>query len=636
MANWDFKLNALKPLKRKRIFDERVCTFDIETTRWDDPEDMIGWSEEKIINTWHNHPIIPTLLTFYDGEETFYFDKPTMLLDFVKFFCQKKYRSRPCFVHNGGKFDLVMLYAHLLADKHFFNNYKIKHPMQKARIMALILSNIEKRKKTGNTWILRDSFCLLPYSLPYLCKTFKPKRRKLKMPKCKYEENKSLWQEYCAYDCYSLREIILKFGEVINKLGGTCDGYTIPSIAMKTFRLSYQTQDYETYYEYNHMFRTEAYFGGRCEVINAYARPRGYTYSCYDINSMYPYVMYKNKFPISKPRRIHYNHADECFGKVGIMECDVQAPLNLDIPILPVHFNKKLYFPLGQWKAMYDFSLVEFALKHGYDIIPLRAWEFDSDYIFKPYIKKLYPLKLANKGNALGEIAKLLQNSLYGKTGEKEEREELVFQPEDIKDLIPYDEKHGFYIKKYNRFSPYHLPAIALRVCALAQIELYKLFEEVELRQGHVLYCDTDSVMTDVPLNTGLELGELKEECQFTEGIFLRPKLYYLKTIKKPGKKLIHKKAIKGFSNYFKKHMTYDMLYNALITGDTSKFYENVVRPTTLKEISTRSLSGFNTLVEKNSIQHPYDKRKLMPDFTTKPYTYQELLEMVKPISCMV
>jgi len=42
---------------------------------------------------------------------------------------------------------------------------------------------------------------------------------------------------------------------------------------------------------------------------------------------------------------------------------------------------------------------------------------------------------------------------------------------------------------------------------------------------------DTDSVVLTKPLSAGLigpELGQMKLECEITEGIFIRKKLYYI------------------------------------------------------------------------------------------------------------
>lgn len=49
----------------------------------------------------------------------------------------------------------------------------------------------------------------------------------------------------------------------------------------------------------------------------------------------------------------------------------------------------------------------------------------------------------------------------------------------------------------------------------------------------NVYYCDTDSIMTseDLPSNmVGKELGQWKLEHNLEEGIFIAPKIYYIKT----------------------------------------------------------------------------------------------------------
>ena len=613
MAPYKFVPYFLSPVKTRKVLD-KIATVDLETSSWLD--DAYKKNEDWVIERYHNRPIVPFLVTYWDGVHLRQYDGDRCVKDFLKDHLTFKNRGIITFAHNGGKFDFNGLYHAYVTDDFLKDHFTIKPLVSHGRILCLKFHDLSKK----NMWEFRDSFSLLPKSLASLCESFKPLHMKLEMPKTTYKKDPETWKRYNANDCYSLYEILQKFSSVIADVGGSI-GLTTAGTAMATFRKRFLKQDIPTYFAYNTFYRENAYYGGRTETFVLHAPKTGQPYYDYDVNSMYPYVMRENKFPTGRPVSVRYTDADECKGKCGIMECEVQTPPDMDIPLLPYRdpLYRKLLFPLGTWKACYEFSFIEKAIDYGYHIKPLRTWEFEEEkQLFKDYIDYFYEIRMQSQTKGEKDIYKLMMNSLYGKFAERSKRQELITDPDaDITGLYPYDTFFGYCIREYERFSSYHLPAISIRVTALAQLRLFDYMEQIQKTYGgRILYCDTDSIMTDVRIPTSERLGDLKVECDFIRGVFPSQKLYMLDTYEQ-GKRIV---KMKGFSRSFQRHMQdYETWEEALLTGDWSKFREVQVRVASINEIRVRNLDGFTTLVQPRAVRGLTEKREILPDYNTKP-----------------
>jgi len=621
----DFRPATLNPLKKTYEL-KNIAVMDIETDRWLDYHELKGIPIEDLKRDWHDRRLPPFLICWYDHgtKEERAFDGPTCMKDFLSFYLTRKYRDKITYAHNGGQFDFTSLHETLVKNR-CFNDYIPQIIYVNGGMMILRI----KDRSGKHTWQFRDSLYLLKHPLKDLCKSFNPTVKKLKMPEAPpgmtstehYRQNKKEWQEYCLNDCKSLAEILTIFNDLIVKTIGGSMGATSSSTAMRTFRLKYLKMSLPTYFQWNNFIRL-GYYGGRTEVFDMYAKFKGEPYYYNDVNSMYPSVMYDNIYPVSEPKRVNYTDPWDCAGRCGMMECEVVTPEDLKIPVLPyrdVENYNKLIFPLGQWKANYEFSLIEKALELGYKIKPLRTIEFKGAPLFKEYIDTIYPMKQKSTG-AMREITKLLLNGLYGKFGEHSEREIVITEPEaDILGTYPIpNDPMGYTTKKIVKYCAHHLPAIAVRVTALAQLRLYKAIEHIQTRKGTVYYTDTDSIISDIPLPTSDRLGEWSLKEEITRGVFFAPKAYCYEYIK-DGKPMIEQK-LKGFSHDFTKTLTFEDFRKALPPwNDYTVFDEPSIGPASFKEISTRHLCGFSTVVKTRNIRKGYDKRMVNTDYTTEP-----------------
>lgn len=611
-----FKPACLTPLSKAYEL-KNIAVVDIETNRWLDYDELKDIPYEKLKKKWHGKPLKPFLICWYDhvtkNERSF--DGPECIKDFLTFYLVKKNRDKITYAHNGGGFDFNAIYQTLVSEPCFSGFYpNIVHV--NGGIMVLRIHD-----KNKHSWQFRDSMYLLKHSLERLCASFNPSVKKLTMPPYPYQKHRQAWQQYCMNDCKSLAEILTMFSDlIVHQIGGSM-GMTSSSTAMRTFRHKFLHRELPTYFERNNFVRL-GYYGGRTEVFNMDAPYRGEPYYLVDVNSMYPSVMHDNIFPVSIPKRVVYQDPWDCTGRCGMMECEVVAPKDLNIPLLPYRDEEnmgKLIFPLGHWKGVYEFSLIEKALELGYKIRPLRTLEFEGDYLFREYIDTIYPIK-QNSTGALYEIAKVLQNGLYGKFGEHSERQVLITDPEaDILGTfpVPYDEM-GYTTKTLVKYAAHHLPAIAVRVTALAQLKLYAGIEHIMNRGGTVYYTDTDSMVIDKKMNTSNRLGDWGMKTEMTRGVFFAPKAYCYEYLKDGELKIEQK--LKGFSHDFTRTLTFDDFHKALPPwNDYSSFEENSMHPSSFKEISTRHLNGFSTVVKTRTIQKGYDKRTANPDYSTVP-----------------
>jgi len=293
----------------------------------------------------------------------------------------------------------------------------------------------------------------------------------------------------------------------------------------------------------------EGYFGGRTEIYRMHLPDA--KYYCFDVNSLYPYVMHDNEFPICKPV-IETSPIKDCYlDGQGITKAKIVAP-KMYLPVLPVKYDHKLYFPIGKFEGVWDNSLLVKAKELGYKIEPIMSYHFpETAKIYTEFVDDFYTKKRqALKDTAPYLIAKLIMNSLYGKGAQREISRKIEYWmpntplPENCVDF--FDEDYNLIITESKSKGTHFIPQTSLHVTALAQLELYKWMETILDKDGILAYCDTDSVFTDVRLPVSEDLGSMSLEYAFDAGYFLLPKTYYIKNTekKKSKQKVIHTRIL--------------------------------------------------------------------------------------------
>ena len=328
------------------------------------------------------------------------------------------------YVHNLAKFDGIYLINAL--SEMTYKNIKVKPLINNLnnKIMSIDISWTEITKNgTERKYNLyfHDSFLLLPASLRKLAITFNvlnkghfpfdfmnsinnPLKYIGKLPEMKYfkdittkEYNElslkyknndwNLMQElvnHCENDTKTLRLIMEAYNNSIyGKFSFNIHDFaTAPSLSYYICLACFLSKKKDvkvpiiTGKLYN--FIKQAYKGGHTELYI----PEGHLVKQYDVNAMYPNQMATQPMPCGKVQYFKGNIFEINPNAFGFFLCDIEAPENLDRPILltRVKVNGKYctIAPLGKWQDVLFSEEIKNAIKVGYKITPLEGYTYEN------------------------------------------------------------------------------------------------------------------------------------------------------------------------------------------------------------------------------------------------------------------
>jgi len=334
----------------------------------------------------------------------------------------------------------------------------------------------------------------------------------------------------------------------------------------------------------------EAFFGGRTEVFDMYAKAEGDKEIGYaDVTSLYPYINAMRKYPVGHPTRTRdekeFLPLNELF---GYQYCKIQTNKDLRIPVLPEKTTGKLTFSHGIKVGIWCSEELKKAVEYGYEILEVYEqihWKENTMDLFKNYIQTFFKIKsecsydeevCGTKDEYVAElreaefsvcldkdkleynpgmrfISKLCLNTLWGKFGQRSNMTQteickdptsyfkLIFddtiQVSNINFLnddtveIKYKQAHGF-----EKDSKNTNVAIAGFTTSYARLKLFECMEVAGFDNIH--YCDTDSIIYNYtrgknPIKMDNMLGGLTDELDgkgyIEELICLAPKTYAYK-----------------------------------------------------------------------------------------------------------
>jgi DNA polymerase type B, organellar and viral len=369
---------------------------------------------------------------------------------------------------------------------------------------------------------------------------------------------------YCENDVIILYKVLIKFNEIIFNTFNI-DALKYPTLSSLSFAI-YRT-NYLKFYKIplitGNLYKALklSYTGGSVDVY----KPFGTNINGYDVNSLYPTVMLKNDMPVGNPIYFEgdvYKYETEPF---GFFEVEVNAPLDLNVPILQKRILTKNGYrtiaPVGKWTGTYFSEEIKAAKKLGYTFKVINGFIFNKLNIFKDFINDLYKFKEnSNKNSADYIIYKLLMNSLYGRFGMKPDFEKsLIISEKDLDKLLSgdfiipkkiielknkkilinfYDLNDDLDLSNNNRKISVSI-ASAITAYARIYMSFFKNLDNIEL-----YYSDTDSLYIKGELDSKYisdkELGKFKLEKTFLKALFLSAKMY-------AGKYLNKNKEIKTY-----------------------------------------------------------------------------------------
>jgi len=480
--------------------ENKIYTLDCETQPFD------GITEKYY----------PYVFGIFDGENFSHFEDIFLCVEFIR---QNK---GIYYAHNGGKFDWFFFVKYIEEGKLLFIN---------GRLSSAKIGESE----------LRDSYNLLPVPL----RAYKKDDFDYSLLK-DYQKNKTVIIEYLKNDCVYLFELVKEF---ITTYGLSL---TIAGSAYKKWKQIYNHSEI-TDKNYDSTFRN-FYFGGRCQSFaNGLVKK---DMKCYDINSAYPYAMLFQHPKGSKYFTTKSENTIKPYSFVKLICVSKGA--------LPFRDKNGLNFPDDKIAREYFITGHEFlaAKKHGLisGIEILRVYTHLETQSFSKYVDYFYNIKqTAAKNSAQYIISKLFLNSLYGKFGQNYE-DFQDFYLADIKEKgIEFEDgkNHYFLSEKVSETKGiYQAPVlrgnffnVAVSASITGFVRAY-LLEHI-ITADNPYYCDTDSIICDnLPCKETAELGDWKLEGEFSEGVFLGKKLYFLAGTKE--NKFASKGVKMNKSDYYK------------------------------------------------------------------------------------
>jgi len=267
-----------------------------------------------------------------------------------------------------------------------------------------------------------------------------------------------------------------------------------------------------------------SYRGGRTEVIKRGSNTEKVFY--YDINSLYPYVMYSYRYPYN------YNNGNGRYMRKSDVDLDYEGIANVlikvehELPPLGVKRvledkYERLVFPEGRIIGWFTYPELRYVEENGYGKVEKVYESFEFRvwcYPFREFVKDLYGYRLKHKEDKFAyKFYKMIMNSLYGKFGEYKNGELLLLTSDGVQKIKSED---------MNKFRKYHNVVWASYVTAYGRLELHKRFKIAGF--DTIYYCDTDSLITSTQLETSDELGRLKLEgwAEPYRATFIRSKFY--------------------------------------------------------------------------------------------------------------
>lgn len=660
------KTRYIKPLINNIFISQNIITMDLETRTID-------------------NIMTPLSVSIFDGAKlkSFYLEdflnSDDLLKESIKYLLHRKYNGYRVYIHNFSNFDSIFLQRIMIN----FNSCNVKNIIKRnGKIINLTLEyNLTGKRKYSIYF--RDSLLMLPSSLKKLGDSFNVDIKKTIYPykfvnqkvnlsyigdvpafeyfntidikelsdtfngdKNKYDKYKisvnkidindyneyckpfkgnwSLRDEtikYCENDVLSLYSIIKEFQKTIFKLfQADINNYpTLSSLAFAIYRMNY-IKNFKIPMIGGELYANlrNSYTGGSVDIY----KPIGKNINRYDVNSLYPSVMYDFPSPVGNISKFKGDITKYEENPFGFYYVKVKTPENLHIPILQTRIMTKkggirTISPLGEWSGWYFSEEIQNAKKIGYEFEVIWGYTFDKEYIFKEYVNDLYNLKMnSDKNSSIYTISKLLLNSLYGRFGMSPEKEicKIVKGEYEIGKFIhdksititdttkiEEDIEIFSYIKnkEYEEDGLTHESinvSIASSITAYARIRMAKIKVEY---CNNIYYSDTDSIDLDIELPTNYisnNLGDFKFEHKFKEVIYIAPKVYA--AITNNGKEFI---KIKGY----KEEVKYDKIYEVLkeknkLKLTQEKWYKNV------------SKGVITTKIEDYSLMATENKRKLL------------------------
>jgi len=354
-----------------------------------------------------------------------------------------------------------------------------------------------------------------------------------------------------------------------------------------------------------------SYHGGRTEAFYRGTPPVGTPIVKYDVNSMYPSIMadytlpylYKGEVGGAEVGAVARSGRVSARDTLHLAYCTVAIPpedlYGLDC-VKATGDEPRLVFPAGTYDTWLWEPHVQLGLELGLITTIHGGYAYHAAPVMRGYALDLYQRRLEATNPTDRSIIKLLLNSLYGKAAQRafgdwvpttsgfvvsdavldtvREALEVGFgcfafdHGGTTYDMAYVDGRYWWYREPEHVTGVGSCYSIAAYITACGRLMLNRYFRQIAALGGHVYYCDTDSLVTDVELPptevSSSVMGKLKVEWQgtveYTDGEpnveFRAPKDYTI-DYQALTKGVAKAQARSGFDNtyettQFKRHTT--------------------------------------------------------------------------------
>ena len=455
--------------------------------------------------------------------ESYCFEGPDMLRDFFAFLSQYP-EPFVWFAHNA-QYDWRPMIFHAiesgldprLSMRNDGDIYQITLPMP------------------GGKVVMRDSLAVFPSSLEKFLKAFAPELPKLELDfsKTPFDPSNSEHRAYAIRDAHGLGVAMPRLDAMVREHFGVGIGHTTAGTAVKAWCATIPDGTYfgGSKWGAREMFVRQAYYGGLSFLTrNDLLEDGGNVVAeTFDINSSYPAAMCD--FGVPDGRMLTCRDYQK--GLLGIYRARVKAPDDLIVPILPSRNEKgHMRWCRGVFDTVVTSQELIFAANHGYQVLKVfEGVAFEKRiFPFNDFIARCKAIRRQYKDKPEEGLAKLMQNSLYGKFGSRRERTK-IFHPTCDDDMLgaqPLENLDYFWIRKELDPDMLCIPAWAVFITAHARLRLLQAIYSVG--PENVICGDTDS-MTILPglghlVDVGEEYGQFKLEKTWTRFRAVAPKVY--------------------------------------------------------------------------------------------------------------
>ncbi len=387
-----------------------------------------------------------------------------------------------------------------------------------------------KRHESDKWSILRDSGALWPTSLRELALSFCPELPKLTIDVQHFDPTNPDHILYAERDVQVLLTALPRLFDMLHEHFGVTPSATTAGTAMRAWQ---HTLPKDKYYDSSkwgptEQFIREGYYGGIVFLTTNIAQSDCVTY---DVNSSYPASMMEFGVPSGSP--IYTRSYEENYP--GIYRVRVKAPDDLIVPILPARNLKgAMRWFRGEFETVITTQELQFAAKHGYEILDVKeGYYFEGmEFPFNDVIENCKAIRKAFKGKANETLAKLIQNSLYGRFVARRDRTKVydsaLMTKEDFIDAKPFDEFGTWYTKTVLDETIKCIPQWGVFITANSRLRLLRAVYAIGAES--VIYGDTDSITikagNEHGLDIGNEYGQFKREKAWAVFRAIAPKVY--------------------------------------------------------------------------------------------------------------